>query len=181
MATTEVILTANLPGLGAESDKVAVRAGYARNYLFPQGKAIPLTLANERRLEALRKRRQDRELHEHSSMKELAASLAKIKLKIVVKTGDDGKMFGSVTSGTIVDELKSQWDVLLDRRKIHLDAPLRTLGDHEVELRLHPKVEATLTVQIESSTPLPATAEETAPAAPAAAPEPAKRRERAQR
>lgn len=180
MATTEVILTSNLPGLGAESDKVAVRAGYARNYLFPQGKAIPLTQANERRLEALRKRRQERESHELSSMKELAASLAKIKLKITVKTGDDGKMFGSVTPVTIVDELKSQWDVLLDKRKIHLDSPLRTLGDHEVELRLHPKVHATLMVEIESSTPLPAPAEEAAPAADAAR-EPARRRERGNR
>lgn len=164
MATTEVILTHNLPGLGAESDKLKVKAGYARNYLLPKGLAIPVTESNERRLTALRKRRMERESHELSSMKELAASLARIVLKIIVKTGDDGRMFGSVTAGSIVEELKNQWDVLLDRKKIHLDSPLRTLGDHEVELRLHPKVEANLKVKIESSTPLPEPQPEAKPA-----------------
>jgi large subunit ribosomal protein L9 len=155
MATTEVILTSNVPGLGAESDKVKVRAGYARNYLLPNRKAIRLTEANERRLEALRQRRNERESSELRTMQELATSLAKITLKLVVKTGDDGRMFGSVTASNIVEELEGQLAVHLDRRKVHLDAPIKALGEHDVELRLHPKVHATLKVVIESSTPLP--------------------------
>jgi large subunit ribosomal protein L9 len=162
MATTEVILTSNLPGLGAESDKVTVAAGYARNYLFPKALAIPVTEANARRLEALRKRREEREKHELKSMKELAASLSRITLRIKVKTGDDGKMFGAVTAGHITDELKHQLDVTLDRRKIHLEAPLNTLGEHELELRLHPQIPATLKVVLESTTPLPEKSDETA-------------------
>ena len=88
-------------------------------------------------------------------MTELAASIGKLVCKITVKTGEDGKMFGAVTSGTIADELKNQFAIALDRKKIHLESPLRTLGEHEVELRLHPDVTARLKVLIESSTPLP--------------------------
>jgi large subunit ribosomal protein L9 len=153
MAKTEVILTHNIVGLGAESDQVKVAAGYARNYLIPQGFAIPLTAANKRRIESLRQRRAEREAHDLNTMAELSSSLSKMIIKIAVKTGADGKMFGSVTAGTIADELKHQCDVSLDKRKIHLEHPLRALGDHEVELRLHANVTTKLKVHIESTTP----------------------------
>lgn len=164
MAKTEVILIQNIVGLGAESDQVKVAAGYARNFLFPQRLAIPLTGANKRRLEVLRQRRAEREAAELNAMTELAASIGKLLLKITVKTGDDGKMFGAVTAGSIADELKTQFAIALDKRKIHLDHPIRALGDHEIELRLHPDVQAKLKVLVESSTPAP-TPEELARAA----------------
>src|SRR5438477_6902877 len=94
---TEVILTHNIVGLGAESDQVKVAAGYARNYLFPQGFAIPLTGANKRRIEALRQRRAEREAHEFNTMSELSKGMSKLLCVIKVKTGEDGKMFGSIT------------------------------------------------------------------------------------
>ena len=155
MPKTEVILTHNIVGLGAESDHVKVSPGYARNYLFPQGFAIPLTAANKRRIEALRQRRAEREAHEFNTMSELSKSISKLTCTIKVKTGDDGKMFGSVTNGTIADELKHLFDITLDKKKIHLDHPIKTLGEHDVELRLHPEVTTTLKVHIESTTPLP--------------------------
>jgi large subunit ribosomal protein L9 len=161
MAKTEVILTHNIVGLGAESDQVKVAAGYARNYLFPQGLAIPLTGANKRRLEALRQRRAEREAHELNSMNDLAKGLSKLLCVITVKTGEDGKMFGTVTSGMIADQLKTQFDVTLDKKKIHLEQAIRALGDHDIELHLHQDVNATLKVRVQSSTPLPE-----APAAP---------------
>jgi large subunit ribosomal protein L9 len=163
MAKTEVILTANIVGLGAESDQVKVAAGYARNYLLPQRLAIPLTQANKRRIESLRQRRAEREAHEFNTMSELAKGVAKLVCLVKVKTGDDGKMFGAVTAGMIADELKHQFDISLDKRKIQLEHPIRALGDHEVVLRLHPEVTSTLKVQVESLTPPPAPAE--APAA----------------
>jgi large subunit ribosomal protein L9 len=163
MAKTEVILTHNIVGLGGESDQVKIAAGYARNYLIPQGLAIPLTGANKRRIEALKQRRAEREAHELNSMNDLAKSLSKLICVITVKTGEDGKMFGTVTSGAIADQLKTQFDVTLDKRKIHLEHPIRTLGDADVELRLCPDVVTTLKVRVESSTPPPAPA--TAPAA----------------
>jgi large subunit ribosomal protein L9 len=160
---TEVILTSNIIGLGGESDQVKVAAGYARNYLLPQGLAIPVTQANKRRLEALKQRRAEREAHEFNTMTELAKGVTKLICVIKVKTGEDGKMFGTVTSGMIADELKHQFDISLDKRKIHLEHPIRTLGDQDVELRLHHDVNATLKIRVESTTPLPAPAE--APAA----------------
>ena len=155
MAKTEVILTHNIVGLGGESDQVKVAAGYARNYLIPQGLAVPLTSANKRRIEALRQRRAEREAHEFNTMTELAKSLSKLLCLLTVKTGEDGKMFGTVTSGMIADQLKTQFDITLDKRKIHLDHPIRALGDHEVEFRLHPEVVTTLKVRVESTTPAP--------------------------
>lgn len=164
MPKTEVILVTNIIGLGAESDQVKVAAGYARNYLFPQRLAVPVTQANKRQIEALKQRRAEREAHELNSMMELSKSLSKMTLTITVKTGDDGKMFGSVTSGAIADELRHQFDVSLDKRKIHLEKPIKTVGDHEVEMRLHHEVNTTLKVVVKSSTPPPAPVETATPA-----------------
>jgi large subunit ribosomal protein L9 len=156
MPKTEVILTHNVVGLGAESDHVKVAAGYARNYLFPHALAIPLTQANKRQIEALKKKRVDREAKELHTMSELATTLSKLTLVIHVKTGEDGKLFGSVTAGTIADELRHQYDAQLDKRKIHLAHPIKTLGEHDVPLHLHHDVDCTLKVRVESSTPLSA-------------------------
>jgi len=161
---TEVILTSNIVGLGGESDQVKVAAGYARNYLFPQRLAIPLTQANKRRLEVLRQRRADREAHEFNTMNELAKAVSKLICVVTVKTGEDGKMFGAVTSGMIAEQLKTQFDITLEKRKIHLEHPIKALGEHEVELHLHADVKGTLKVRVESSTPPPTPAAEAAPA-----------------
>ena len=166
MAKTEVILIQNIVGLGGESDLVKVAAGYARNYLFPQGLAVPVSAANKRRIEALKKRRGEREAHEYNTMTELSKSISKLIAVLQVKTGDDGKMFGAVTAGMVADQLKAQFDIALDKRKIHLEHPIKSLGEHDIELRLHPEVTATLKVRVESTTPLPAPAQ-----APPASPE----------
>jgi len=161
---TEVILTHNIVGLGAESDQVKVAPGYARNYLFPQRLAIPLTQANRRHIEALKRKRAEREAHEFNTMTELAKGVQKLICVIKTKTGEDGKMFGSVTAGMIAEELKHQFDITLDKRKIHLEHPLKALGEYEIELHLHSDVKSTLKVHVQSLTPLAAPAE-TAPAA----------------
>jgi large subunit ribosomal protein L9 len=159
MAKTEVILTHNIVGLGSESDQVKVAAGYARNFLLPQGFAIPLTGSNKRRIEALKQRRAEREAHEFNTMSELGKSVSKLICVVKVKTGDDGKLFGTVTAGMIADELKHQFDIALDKKKIHLENPIKSLGEFEAELRLHAEVKSTLKVRVESTTPLAAPAE----------------------
>ena len=150
MAKTEVILVHNVVGLGAESDQVKVSAGFARNFLVPQGLAISLTQANKRRLESLRQRRAEREAHELNSMSELGRSLSKVTITLPVKTGD-----GSITAGTIADALKTQLEVSLDKRKIHLEKAIQALGEHEVELRLHPEVRSSIKLNVISSNPKP--------------------------
>jgi large subunit ribosomal protein L9 len=154
MAKTEVILTHNIVGLGGESDQVRVAAGYARNFLLPQGFAVPLTSSNKKHIEALKKRRGEREAHEFNTMSELAKGVQKLICVVKVKAGDDGKMFGSVTAGMIADELKHQFDITLDKRKIHLESPIKTLGEREVELHLHAEVKGTLKIRVESLTPI---------------------------
>lgn len=150
---TEVILTSNIVGLGGESDQVKVAAGYARNFLLPQGLAVPVSNANKRRLEVLRQRRAEREAHEFNTMSELSKGLAKLVCVLKVKAGEDGKMFGAVTAGMIADELKHQFDVSLEKRKIHLEHPIKALGEYEVELNLHAEVKGTLKLRVESTTP----------------------------
>jgi large subunit ribosomal protein L9 len=158
---TEVILIQNIVGLGGESDLVKVAAGYARNYLFPQGLAVPVTGANKRRIEALKQRRADREAHEFNTMTELAKSISKLIAVITVKTGDDGKLFGAVTAGMIADQLKTQFDIVLEKKKIHLEHPIKVLGEYDVPLKLHHDVNSTLKLRIESTNPV------SMPAAPA--------------
>ncbi len=167
MAKTEVILIQNIVGLGGESDQVKVAAGYARNYLFPQGLAVPLNGSNKRRIEALKQRRAEREAHEFNTMSELSKGISKLTAVISVKTGEDGKLFGTVTAGMIADQLKTQFDITLDKKKIHLTAPIKSLGEHEIELHLHSEVKTTLKVRIESSTPIAVAAATAAAAAPA--------------
>jgi large subunit ribosomal protein L9 len=153
MAKTEVILLQNIVGLGGESDNVRVAAGYARNFLFPHRLAVPVTAANKRRLEALKQRRAEREAHEFNTMTELSKALSKLICVIKVKTGEEGKLFGAVTAGMIADELKHQFDIALDKKKIQLEHTIRVAGDYEVELNLHLEVKGTLKVRIESTTP----------------------------
>lgn len=150
MAKTDVILVKPISGLGGESDQVTVAAGYARNYLIPEGYAIPVTKANKRQLEVLQARKVARESRELNAATELAASLEKLLLTLQVRTGEDGRLFGSVTAANISTELKQQFDVDVDRRKIHLESPIKTLGDHTVELRLHGEITAGLRVKLES-------------------------------
>jgi large subunit ribosomal protein L9 len=116
--------------------------------------AVPLTSSNKRRIEALKKRRGEREAHEFNTMTELSKSISKLIAVLQVKTGDDGKMFGAVTSGMIADQLKTQFDIVLDKRKIHLEHPIKTLGEHDIELRLHAEVASTLKLRVESTTPV---------------------------
>ena len=156
MAKTEVILTHNIVGLGGESDQVKVAAGYARNYLFPQHLAIPVSAANKRHLEALKQKRAEREAHELNTMTELSKGLSKLICVITVKTGEEGKLFGAVTAGMIADELKHQFDIVLDKKKIHLDHTIRATGEYEIELNLHADVKGTLKVRVESTTPIAA-------------------------
>ena len=156
MAKTDLILIKKVSGLGGESDPVTVSAGYARNYLVPQGLAVPQTAANKRQMDVLKSRRESREKHELDTAKELAASLSKMLLHVKVKTGDDGKMFGSVTSANIADEIHQQFEIDIDKRKIDLESPIKATGDYEVKLHLHPETSPSLKVRVESSNPRPA-------------------------
>ncbi len=153
MAHNEVLLVKPVDGLGAEGDQVKVRAGYARNFLLPQGVAVPLTQSNRKQVEALKKARALREAKELDGAQALAKQLAQTAIAIAVKTGEGGKLFGAVTANDIHDKLTAA-GITLEKRRIHLGQPVKTLGKHEVKIRLHPEVTVELSFEVVSENPI---------------------------
>jgi large subunit ribosomal protein L9 len=153
MATTEILLLKHMKALGSEGDQVKVKAGYARNYLFPNGIALPLTQANRKQIEALRKAREVRERHEVEHAQTLAEKLSRMALAIVVKTGESGRMFGAVTAGEICEHL-AQNGVTIDRKMIHLAAPIKEVGRHKVSIKLHHSMAIDITLDVVSENPI---------------------------
>lgn len=162
MAHNEVLLLKPVDGLGAEGDQVKVRAGYARNFLLPQGMAVPLTVSNRKQIEALKKARGLREAKELNGAQELAAKLQKANIAIAVKTGEGGKLFGAVTGNDIHDKLVAA-GIEVEKRRIHLGQPVKTLGKHEVTIKLHPEVSVELSFEVVSENPIIPVAVEAAP------------------
>ena len=158
MANSEILLVKPVDGLGGEGDQVKVRAGYARNYLLPRGIAVPLTGANRKQVEALKKRRAVREATELTGAQELAKKLEKVALAFAVKTGEGGKMFGAITATDIHDKLVAA-GVEVEKRRIHLHTPVKTLGKHTVNVKLHPDVTVELNFDVVSENPIEPSAE----------------------
>lgn len=149
MAHTKIILTENIPNLGAEADIVKVRRGYARNFLLPTGKAIEATAASVRFINHLKAKRAEREARELTEAEELARKLGKVSLSFELETGQSGKAFGSVTSKDIFDRLTSQVQNLpFERNAIQLDKPIKESGEHSVSIKLHSEVTAEVKVRI---------------------------------
>jgi len=151
MPTTEVILTDNVPGLGAEADVVKVRRGYARNYLLPRGKANEVTPAALRQLDGLRKKRAEREARELNEAEELARKIGKARLTFTLATGESGKAFGSITAQDIVNRMKNELGLEIDRHKIVLERPIKDTGEHEVPIKLHHDVTAQFKFEVKSA------------------------------
>ena len=153
MAHTEILLVKPVDGLGGEGDQVKVRAGYARNYLLPRKFAVSLNAANKKHVDALKKRRAEREQSELSGAQELGKKLEKASLAFAVKTGEGGKMFGAVTSSDIHEKLTAA-GIVIDKRKIHLHTPVKTLGKHTVKVKLHADVAVELNFDVVSENPI---------------------------
>lgn len=163
MAHSELLLLKPVDGLGVEGDQVKVRAGYARNFLLPQGLAVPLTTSNRKQVEALKRARGIREAKELNGAQELAARLQKAAIAIAVKTGEGGKLFGAVTVNDLYDRLAAA-GLEVDKRRIHLGQPVKSLGKHEVKVKLHPEVTVELSFEVVSENPIIPEASEATPA-----------------
>jgi large subunit ribosomal protein L9 len=151
MPLTKLILTENIPGLGAEADVVKVRRGYARNYLLPRGKAYEVTAGAVRQLDALKQKRAEREARELNEAEELARRIGKARFIFTLETGETGRAFGSVTAQDIVNRVKNELGAEIDRHKIVLERPIKDTGEHEVPIRLHHDVIAQLVFQVKSA------------------------------
>ena len=143
----EVLLMDQVEGLGIEGDIVKVAGGYARNYLFPQGKATVVTEGKKRQIEKKRIERLAQLKKEQEAAAELAKKVEAVECTIEVKVGENGKLFGSVGIPQILEKV-TEAGVELDRSSVVLDAPLHELGVFDVAVKLHSDVTATLKVWI---------------------------------
>ena len=149
MAQTEVILCDKVEGLGAESDIVTVKAGFARNYLIPRGKAYEATKGNLRHMAALKKARAAREAEELDTARKLSKAISALRPRFTLETGAGGKAFGSVTSMDIHKRLENE-GIEIDRHALQLKQPIKHSGATDIEVKLHPEVSTTLTVRVEA-------------------------------
>ncbi len=159
MAFTEVILTANIPSLGAEADIVKVRRGYARNFLLPHGKALEITPGSMRQINHLKGKRAEREARELTAAEELASKINKLSPVFTLDAGETGKAFGSVTTKDIHDRLVADLKLAdLPKHAVVLEKPIKESGEHIVAVKLHPDVSAKLKLTVKVNTPAPAEA-----------------------
>ncbi|MGZ4967323.1 MAG: 50S ribosomal protein L9 [Chthoniobacterales bacterium] len=152
MPSTQIILTENIPGLGAEADVVKVKRGFARNFLLPQGKAYEVTKASMRKLDMLKAKRAEREARELNEADEIARRIGKSKMVFTLETGESGKAFGSVTANDIANRLKNEIGADIDRHRIVLEHPIKSTGEHEISIKLHANVTATMKFTVKSAT-----------------------------
>ena len=165
MATVQLILKEKIAHLGSEADIVTVKAGYARNFPVPAGKAYLANSSNLRHVTKLKTARSEREAAEKVEAQGLAGKLRKSPVKLELATGQGGKAFGSITASDIADAVLAQTGVTVDRHSIDLDKPIKTTGKHEVNVRLHAGVEVLLKVTVSAPNADPAAeAEEETPA-----------------
>jgi large subunit ribosomal protein L9 len=159
----EIILRAHVENLGKRGEIVKVADGYARNYLLPRKLALPATVGNKKHVERERKIMDGREAEEKSSADAIKSRLELIDISIARRVGDTEQLYGSVTSGDIVDFLKSK-GFEVDRRKLILPEPIKALGEYEVPLKLHREVTVPLKVKVVKEGAAPAPAPASAPA-----------------
>ncbi len=143
----KVILKQEVKGLGKKEDMVNVSDGYARNFLFPRGLAAEASASNINVMNTKKEAEKSKKDRELAQAKELAMKVKETVVVIKSKSGETGKLFGSITSKDISDKLKSDFNLSVDKKKIVLPEPIKTLGTTEVDVKLYPNVSAKLTVK----------------------------------
>ena len=152
MATAmKLILTQDVTGLGAPGAVIEVAAGYGRNYLVPQGLAIRATRGAEKQIATIRRAREVREVRDLGHAKEIQGQLAGLQVRLPARSGEGGRLFGSVTSADVVEAVQQAGGPKLDRRLVTMKNPIKSLGTHTVTVKVHPEVDASLTLEVVSS------------------------------
>jgi large subunit ribosomal protein L9 len=144
----KIILTQEVNGLGAPGDIVEVKDGYGRNYLLPQGFAIKWTRGAEKQVAVIKRARGAREIRDLGHANEVKGQLEALSVKLAVRAGDTGRLYGSVTPAEIVDAVRSAGGPALDRRRVQLPSAVKSVGDYKVQVKLHPDVTATFTLAV---------------------------------
>lgn len=144
----KVVLRADVAQVGKKGDVIDVAPGYARNYLMPKGLAFTATDGVERQAEAMRRSRDVRDATDRTAAEEVAKQLVPKVITVTAKAGTEGKLFGSITTSDVTEAVAAQAGIELDRRKLHLDEPIREVGTHLVPAKLHADVEFPITVEV---------------------------------
>jgi large subunit ribosomal protein L9 len=146
----KLILTQEVSGLGAPGDVVDVAAGFGRNYLIPRGFAIHWTRGAEKQVDLIKRARSVREIRTLEDAQAAASQLQKLRVRIKVRAGENGRLFGSVGPADIAAAVKSAGGPELDRRRIEVPDPIKTTGSHSVKVRLHPEVSAAVAIEVQA-------------------------------
>jgi len=144
----KLILTQEVSGLGSPGDVVEVAGGYGRNYLVPRGFAMRWSRGAEKQIELIKRARSAREIRSVDDAKLAADKLRSMRVRLHTRAGTGGRLFGSVSTTDIAAAVKNAGGPELDRRKIEIGNPIKTVGSHQVAVRLHPEVSATLDVEV---------------------------------
>lgn len=147
----KLILNADVPNLGAPGDIVEVKDGYGRNYLLPRKLAVVATRGAEKQVEQIRRAQKSREIRDLGHAQQVDLQLRNINVTVSAKAGDTGRLFGSITPAQVVDAVKAAGGPLLDKRSIDVPGHLKTLGKHQVQVRLHPEVTTELPIAVVAS------------------------------
>jgi large subunit ribosomal protein L9 len=147
----KLLLRTDVSGLGHKGDLVDVADGYARNYHVPKGLALPATKGVETQADAMRRTRQIKDSADREAAEEIAARLVALPITIAAKSGDEGRLFGSVTTSEIADAITEQASIELDRKVLTLGEPIKSLGTHSVQVKLHTDVEFPVTIEVVSA------------------------------
>jgi len=144
----KIILTQEIRQLGSPGDVVEVADGYARNYLIPRGLAQRATKGAMKQVDTIKRTREVREVRDLEKAQELATTLGGLKIRVQAKAGDGGRLFGQVTPQAVADAIVKAGGPKVDKRRLQMDGPIKSLGVHNASLRLHPEVEADLSIEV---------------------------------
>ncbi|HTA08190.1 MAG TPA: 50S ribosomal protein L9 [Streptosporangiaceae bacterium] len=147
----KLILTQEVTGLGAPGDVVEVKAGYGRNYLVPRRLAMPWTRGSEQQIEMIKRARSAREIRSLDDARQAASRLSGLRVRLQKRAGSGGRLFGSISTADIAAAVKTAGGPELDRRKIEVTNPIKTIGSHQVAVRLHPEVSASVEIEVAAS------------------------------
>ena len=147
----KIILTHEVPGLGGAGEVVEVKDGYARNYLVPRGYAIRWTKGGQKDVDAIRRARKVHAIQTLEAANEVKGKLEGLQVKLAVRSGDAGRLFGSVTQADVVDAIKAADGPAVDKRAVAIASPIKTVGTHKVSVKLHADVQANLDVAVVSA------------------------------
>ena len=144
----KLILTHEVNGLGAPGDVVEVKDGYGRNYLLPRGFAIRWTRGGQKQIDSIRRARAARDIRSLDDAKQVAGQLGALSVTLRQRAGEGGRLFGSVTAADVAEAVKASGGPEVDQRRIQIRNPIKAVGDHKVEIRLHPEVSATISLEV---------------------------------